>query len=723
MRACDRLVYSSAVALAAALAAALWSDAMMSAWDAAAVAVCAALLVAAVWERLGGGRRMCGKSMRRHEGGDTDGETEGFAPSSASAGSDKRAREAGAVERPSAQVPMFDRAVLYCSVFHGGSFDAGSGQWGSKAARVVVTGLSSKSRMDPATGFLGKQARLTTPSASSLFSYSADPEFTLLLVVRMNPAPERDKIYTVFNAIGKDAKAARLDFLHLKAKNLAGSDRWVFEMDYICDDAGVRKKAVVSANGDGVRIAPEALQLVVVTREKGRLDVSVRALSSDARTIRVLTNVSNKASEPPPGGFQNTDLWFNRGLVDGVSCAGLGCSALPMDLFVFALFPAKFGENDMTDVHKHYLKQSSAMAGGGSCPYPSVVCHSEECSAVAWSDPASVAQMSDACRARVAKYCTDNPSDPVCVCWRPGNKAVLSCKLWRAYMASDSSALTPSKLSAAEIMRIKAQYGLVDKSEVAKAAAAVKAAEAKAKAAADAKKAKAAADAKKNKTVAAPKAKPAAAKSKTKAAGQCGAAKPKAVAAKPKAVGQCGAAKPKAVAAKPKTKQSSCSSAAKVPGAKKGKASSTKTGSGVANPYEKVKRGSCGRSADPAPVVRGRAFNAYETQSVAGVRRAALGNFYRGRLGLDEIERASVSEAEDREERDLERLGGLRRSWRRGRDLPGLGPVRRRRGPRVGTIGSGLGGRHGSGGASGSGAADGDRRGVFGWMRSRLFSD
>ena len=663
MRACDRLVYSSAVALAAALAAALWSDALMSAWDAAAVAVCAALLVAAVWERLGGGRRMCGKRMwRRREGGD---ETEGFAPSSS-------VKEAGAVERPSAQVPMFDRAVLYCSVFHGGSFDAGSGQWGSKSARVVVSGLSSKSRMDPATGFLGKQARLTTPSASSLFSYAADPEFTLLLVVRMNPAPERDKIYTVFNAIGKDANAARLDFLHLKAKNLAGSDRWVFEMDYICDDAGVRKKAVVSANGDGVRVAPEALQLVVVTREKGRLDVSVRTLSSDARTIRVLTNSSNKASEPPPGGFQNTDLWFNRGLVDGVSCAGLGCSALPMDVFVLALFPAKFGENEMTDVHKHYLKQSSAMAGGGSCPYPSVVCHSEECSAVAWSDPASVAQMSDACRGRLAKYCTDNPSDPVCVCWRPGNKAVLSCKLWRAYMASDSSALTPSKLSAAEIARIKAQYGLVDRSEVEKAAA-------------DAKKAK---------------------KAKSKA--ECGAAKPKT-----KAVA---AAKPSCSSPAAKAKKAKAST--KWGGAKK-KSGKKGSPSGVANPYDKVKRGSCGATgggggrADPAPVVRGRAFNAYETQSVEGVRRAALGNFYRGRLGLDEIERASVSEAEDREERDLERLGGLRRSWRRGRDLPGLGPVRRRRGPRGGT----------SGGGGTSGSADGDRRGVFGWMRSRLFSD
>jgi hypothetical protein len=131
-------------------------------------------------------------------------------------------------------------------------------------------------------------------------------------------------------------------------------------------------------------------------------------------------------------------------------------------------------------------------------------------------------------------------------------------------------------------------------------------------------------------------------------------------------------------------------------------------GGSVANPYggRYKKEDNNKKDAEPPVLpVKNRPFNAYDARHIAGLRTARLGNNYRERLGVDDLERATKARRVDTEERDLERLGGFRRSWRRGGGgVAGMGAVKARA----------------YAGNRGRDTYEG-RPGVFGWMRGRLF--
>ncbi len=126
----------------------------------------------------------------------------------------------------------------------------------------------------------------------------------------------------------------------------------------------------------------------------------------------------------------------------------------------------KFNSPSYTAMLSTYNEAAEQLSLLTKCPFDQPTCKS--CKSVGlWTDVTQVLYAPLSCRQAVSKYCSNNPTQPMCECWDPKQEVynTSACKVLRDAFEEDEQNLC-KKISNKDLECIKLKYQLVEKATV-----------------------------------------------------------------------------------------------------------------------------------------------------------------------------------------------------------------------------------------------------------------
>lgn len=121
----------------------------------------------------------------------------------------------------------------------------------------------------------------------------------------------------------------------------------------------------------------------------------------------------------------------------------------------------KSTEDFMKDA-KQILKFQEEINMLKSCPYDEKVC--KECGIDDWTDMEKILYSSENCKKAIDTFCTNNPNNAKCKCWRPENKETAQCKSY-VNIFKNERWVNPDKIEKEMLDTIAQKYKLCDCTE------------------------------------------------------------------------------------------------------------------------------------------------------------------------------------------------------------------------------------------------------------------
>lgn len=375
--------------------------------------------------------------------------------------------------------------VLYYSTFSKSSYQADSNTWTNIATyfkndqpscpevkysqtHATFSSIPSYSRD---LGFALNQNRLTGPK-SHMMGIAGSASFSIALVMRFNSFSASTfnfEIYQQFaNTTGNNGVR-----LYIKPNMISvGSNGYAVNVVLQIGNETEFVARVRNENGvdsDSVIIDTSSVYLFIISKDNNSV-----SLTAYPNVNNLSSSVSQRQVWISDGKITDTDLLFsnkpmminkNANLTANMYSAAIYNRALDTDQgnALFLHYKTELSKTNV--VVQEFVKKindlKSSIENSKMCPYADTVC--EKCSNIRdWRDMQSVAvNASRDCLDAIHKFCTQNPTNPRCICWNPNSSAskTVQCQNFVSIF-SNAPSCDIGKIDATMIEQLKKQNHL-----------------------------------------------------------------------------------------------------------------------------------------------------------------------------------------------------------------------------------------------------------------------
>lgn len=297
---------------------------------------------------------------------------------------------------------------------------------------------------------------------SHLMGIQGNGTFTIFTVIKFNGFSQSNKIQNVFkiygNTSGNNAITLNIEGI-LESKDAKMIH--IIPRIYYGDNAEI---LINNNNGnDYFSLNMEKKYLLILSKKHRNISLHFNDLSKES-----FSNSNNKIIEDVEVSevnvlFSNKQMTLNENgnLNANIYAFGIYNMYL-MDETVLHKYMYhelyKSTENFMREA-RQILQFQNELEMLRSCPYDETVC--KECKIDDWTDMDKIMYSSEECKKKIDDYCTNNPNNPKCKCWRNEYKNSPQCISY-VNIFKNEKWVHPDHIENEMIENIKNKYGLCD---------------------------------------------------------------------------------------------------------------------------------------------------------------------------------------------------------------------------------------------------------------------